>query len=180
MINCSYASFRTEESGNIRRNGGEVEREERRGEERRGEEIGEERRGEERGEASCPAVPTFWAVDLHSSPLAPCSSPHPAIAQGDVLAFLVHWRAPGIREGQPVYLDNHQRAIFSMSILPGLHFRAMPNAMVVHPDVGIRMLKAKAEGRPTLPANMFRLKRMWNTGLEAQRVGSVLCGESDL
>lgn len=97
--------------------------------------------------------------------------------------FMVHWEDLVSRRGFRVRLDVNHKPIFATptsraktgSLLTVRE--SFLNCVMVHPAVGIRMLKLRKEddARPELPAQMVRLKLMW--GAAAAKAASEPCLE---
>ena len=79
-----------------------------------------------------------------------------------------------VHAGIEVKLDDQDRVIYSMSL------RVVPASYaedtIVHPAVGIRMLKVKGSLRPEMPAGIRRLQRMWSAAAHVtEEPACVLC-----
>ena len=77
-------------------------------------------------------------------------------------------------KGQRVHLDNLGRVKFSIPSNDPIKELDPSTTVVVHPNVGVSMPKRQPEKlvnaaklRPTMPAAMQTLKRMWEVGLQA-------------
>ena len=79
----------------------------------------------------------------------------------DGVVQVVHWVGP-VREnrlGRAVRLDNKNRLIYAVaSQVPK---RSFAHCTIVHPNVGVRMLKHEAAFRAQLPADKVKLKAKW-------------------
>ena len=102
-------------------------------------------------------------------------------SDGTRSAVFVHLLDLDSRIGLRVRLDDRNRAIFSVATYESVLQTKMrtirecfADAVVVAPSVGIRMLKAKGEGRPEVPETFVRLRDMWQAALDGPHDGTCL------
>ena len=102
-------------------------------------------------------------------------------AGGEHEVFWVKWQSGmGGRTGQRVVLDTQQRVVFSPVSLHG--WRDLRDACIVHPNVGVEMMKVTARFRLTMPVTKCILKKMWEVSLYgdvAALAPCELCGLSN-
>lgn len=77
----------------------------------------------------------------------------------------VHWSSYRRNEGQVVRIDRFHRAIFPMAMADREPVHPMTGMFVVHPRIGVEIVKDRARGRPTLPAGVLSLQQAWRLGL---------------
>ena len=80
---------------------------------------------------------------------------------GEISLQFVHWGSAGghDRYGRPVALDENSKVIFSVP--SAVKKVSYADALIVHPDVGVRMLKVRKPERPPVCTEVLRLKQMW-------------------
>ena len=87
-------------------------------------------------------------VDVPTSPLVPRH------------VSFVSWRNVASLRGRPTYLDSRNRVVYSVAIKACAE-RSYEGCQIVHPAVGVSMVKTTAAGRPSVDESVIRLKRMW-------------------
>lgn len=87
-------------------------------------------------------------------------------------ARLVHWQtAP--TTGRPVQLDDQNRVKALVCVGALREALDLSQAYIIHPDVGVAMLRARGYrygDRPPVPDNICRLQSMCSRALECQQV----------
>ena len=91
------------------------------------------------------------------------------IERGDTLD-LWHWHSYALRRGRRVRLDRFFRTIFPIEMHgPVTH---VPDARIIHPDLGIAVQKVKGKDREPLPTDILCLRNMWFVARSAGSDGS--------
>ena len=74
----------------------------------------------------------------------------------------VHWVDPKTMFGRRAYLDNEHRVKYIVCTRKDVHpLRHYRDCEIVHPAVGARVRRAKADGRQEVRAEIRRLKLLW-------------------
>ena len=96
-------------------------------------------------------------------------------------ARFVHWQNVG-QSGRPIDLDEHGRVKALVCVGALRVAMDLSNAYVIHPDVGVPMLRArgyKKQERPQMPDDMRRLQAMCDIALQTDLLpsssGCLLC-----
>lgn len=88
--------------------------------------------------------------------------------------MLVNWVCPETRQGRIASLDHENRIKWTMPVGPQKLPTDFSFATIVHPAVGVRMVRLRGPKgvlRPSLPVDMQRLMAMWRTAQSAQDRG---------
>jgi len=85
----------------------------------------------------------------------------------------VHWDTVGVhaRAGRPVFLDEDSKVIFSVPSM--IKKESFADALIVHPDTGVRMMKVRKPGRPEVCQEVLRLKRMLEVALTRHSLAEI-------
>ena len=79
---------------------------------------------------------------------------------------LVTWKDPVELIGRIARIDHADRVIFSLPAVEGKD-RDLSHCEIIHPAIGVTMLKVKAAMRPRVPSDILRIKMMWEVALTA-------------
>ena len=84
------------------------------------------------------------------------------VGDGPLMLHMVHWTDVASRKGKSIRLDEHNGVIYALPSLkttyPVLDYS---DAVMVHPNIGVRMQKERKPFRPIIPPRMQRLRTMW-------------------
>ena len=90
---------------------------------------------------------------------------------GEPTVKFVSWVFAETLKGREVQLDYLRRAIYSVPArVPCLDYSMWH---IVHPAIGVCMLKEKGGSRPEVPADILRLKDMWQSAQTAHSNGNI-------
>ena len=88
-------------------------------------------------------------------------------------ARFIHWQSSG-KTGRPVSLDDSNRVKALVCVGDLREPLNLSSSQIIHPDVGISMLRARGfryQERPTMPSTMLRLQMMCDVALQSQNQG---------
>ena len=105
------------------------------------------------------------------------------VGDGPLMLHMVHWTDVASRKGKSIRLDERNGVIYALPSLkttyPVLDYS---DAVMVHPNIGVRMQKERKPFRPIIPPRMQRLRTMWARLGEDENEGEVitckLCSET--
>lgn len=90
---------------------------------------------------------------------------------GAIRVMLVNWYRAASGYGQVVVISDGRPkfsvASFKVDGQPIYQARYFKSMKVVHPDVGLRMLKCKHKDAPSVPKDILRLREMWELALQS-------------
>ena len=87
----------------------------------------------------------------------------------------VHWRDVSLMTGRPVFIDSLHRVAYTMpSVVPVQNYHTNNGCIVVHPSLGVQMLKVRGHLRPEMPEEFRVLKQMWESALIADTLDHTL------
>lgn len=94
-------------------------------------------------------------------------------SMGITEARFIHWQSSG-KTGRPISLDDSNRVKALVCVGALREPLNLSDSQIIHPDVGISMLRARGyryQERPQMPPAMLRLQMMCDVALQSQNQG---------